>query len=200
MHAGQFNLGPCKRQPYEFDLRIPTMIAGPGVSPGRLPAVAGIPDLAPTILDLAGGAAASAASPTRDGRSLAPLLLAGQSRAPAVPAAPAWRDAYLIEYYATGSNAAGDVSKHLKDNANNTFVGLKVVNETMDQVYFEFTDWTRDWAFERANFCEWYDLETDPHQLTNLCALPANGSMAVQKAALRAQLYEQYHCAGDSCH
>jgi hypothetical protein len=46
---GQFRLGPCKRQPYETDLRTRSLFVGPGIRPGLLiTAMAGIPDLAPT--------------------------------------------------------------------------------------------------------------------------------------------------------
>ena len=170
---GQFCLGACKRQPYDTDLRIPALIVGPGIAAGTtLPFVAGIPDLAPTFLDLAmRSAAGSASGPASalaaagavearlrstglamDGRSMAPHLLAPG-------AAHSWRDAYLVEYYAVTSTAAGDVSTHLKDNANNTFVGLRVLNTSMNLAYFEFTDAVNDWGFRRTDkFCELYDL------------------------------------------
>lgn len=34
LHMGQFCLGPCKRQPYETDIRIPMAIVGPGIAAG----------------------------------------------------------------------------------------------------------------------------------------------------------------------
>ena len=66
LHMGQFCLGPCKRQPYETDLRVPSLIVGPGITPGLRPQVSGLVDLAPTLVELAGGAASAA-----DGRSVA---------------------------------------------------------------------------------------------------------------------------------
>ena len=33
-HMGQFCLGPCKRQPYDTDIRIPFLVRGPGVPTG----------------------------------------------------------------------------------------------------------------------------------------------------------------------
>ncbi|KAF6035444.1 GNS [Bugula neritina] len=54
-HLGQFSLPNDKRQFYEFDIRVPLMVRGPGVKPGqrREDLVLNI-DLAPTFLDLAG--------------------------------------------------------------------------------------------------------------------------------------------------
>lgn len=53
--AGQFSLPNDKRQFYEFDIRVPLMVRGPGVKSGqtRKDLVLNI-DLAPTFLDLAG--------------------------------------------------------------------------------------------------------------------------------------------------
>ena len=94
-HIGQHCLGACKRQPYDTDIRVPLLVRGPGISAGSVvQALAGIPDLAPTILALAArrgrpatgsGASAGAgarenAAVVRDGESLLPLLL------PAFPA------------------------------------------------------------------------------------------------------------------
>ena len=35
-HLGQFGLPYDKREPYEFDIRIPMMIKGPGITPGTV--------------------------------------------------------------------------------------------------------------------------------------------------------------------
>ena len=52
---GQHRLAADKREPYETDIRIPFFAAGPGIAAGRtLPQVAGMVDLPPTILALAG--------------------------------------------------------------------------------------------------------------------------------------------------
>ena len=106
LHMGQFCLGPCKRQPYDTDLRIPTLAVGPGIKPGPLAIPAGIPDLAPTFLDLC-GAKDAIAELHMDGRSLMPLL-----RGTARPAAPgdapvSWREAHLVEYLATSGVFTG---------------------------------------------------------------------------------------------
>lgn len=85
---------------------------------------------------------------------------------------------------------------HLKDSGNNTFVGLRVLNASVNLAYFEFTDVATDYGFERANFCELYDLSEDPHQLTNLCA---KGGRERMRAALRDELYREYACKAEGC-
>jgi len=208
LHMGQFRLGPCKRQPYEFDLRIPAFITGPGIPARSDASVAGIPDLAPTILELAGVSPTAAAG--MDGRSLVPRLAArptatgptsdgaAASRRLLDAHSTSWRDTYLIEYYATTTASPDPRKTHLKDSANNTFIGLRVLNESSNLAYFEFTDIGTDYAFEHANFCELYNLTADPHQLTNLC-VSGGGPPPALRAALRSQLYEYYACKGASC-
>ena len=210
LHMGQYRLGPCKRQPYEFDLRIPALFVGPGLTPGEMTAVAGIPDLAPTFLELAGAGEGAAAG--MDGRSLVPLLLhrgavggsggsgGTNARGQLGPGSSlaSWRTSYLIEYYATTTGAdVKHLSKHLKDSGNNTFIGLRVLNASQNLAYFEFTDVATDYAFEHANFCELYNLTADPHQLVNMCA--GSGPPPALRAALRAELYGEWACRATSC-
>jgi arylsulfatase A-like enzyme len=57
---------------YNSQIRVPLIIAGPGVIVSRVQEPVGLADLAPTILDLAGFVAP--AFPAMDGRSLADLL------------------------------------------------------------------------------------------------------------------------------
>ena len=222
LHMGQFCLGPCKRQPYETDIRIPMIFVGPGIAAGQmLTAMAGTVDLAPTFLALAGvkkGDEPLAA--IMDGRSLLPLVMSKRSTASsdtttnsssssntnsnnnnntawaAAAGAPvAWRDAYLIEYIAT-KNVNGDPKKaHLKDNPNNTFIGLRIYNSSMNVAYFEFTNAMTDWEWEHSNFCEFYDIASDPAQLVNGC----NALDAATRTKLHEQLRTQYACGGETC-
>ncbi len=55
-HLGQFCLPHDKRQPYEFDLRVPLAARGPGVRTGATDAavVVATIDLAPTLMEMAG--------------------------------------------------------------------------------------------------------------------------------------------------
>jgi N-acetylglucosamine-6-sulfatase len=83
---GEHRLGD-KRLMYEDSIRVPFLIAGGDVSPGRLPSLVLNVDLAPTILQLA-----SVSVPSQmQGRSLAGLL---RRQAASV------RDSFLYEYFA----------------------------------------------------------------------------------------------------
>jgi hypothetical protein len=69
-----------KRMPYEFDLRVPGYVRGPGLPRGVISnAVVVSIDLVPTFLEIAGAASVTVnASESRiDGRSVLPLLRDG---------------------------------------------------------------------------------------------------------------------------
>ncbi len=57
---------------YNSEIRVPLLIAGPGIRPRRIERAVGLHDLAPTILDLAGFVPPG--MPAMDGVSLAPVL------------------------------------------------------------------------------------------------------------------------------
>jgi len=87
-HLGQHRLPKGKMTPYDEDIRVPLIVRGPGVPPGRVVEHFALNiDLAPTLAELAG------VLPPRfvDGRSLA-VLLTGH-----VPATEDWRRAFLVE-------------------------------------------------------------------------------------------------------
>jgi extracellular sulfatase Sulf len=87
-HLGQFGLIKGKSFPFEFDVRIPFLVRGPGVEPGTVvdDIVLNI-DLAPTFLDIAG----VEAPPHMDGRSVLPLFLNSKRKR------LRWPDTFLIE-------------------------------------------------------------------------------------------------------
>ncbi|KAG6452688.1 hypothetical protein O3G_MSEX007724 [Manduca sexta] len=89
-HLGQFGLVKGKSFPFEFDIRVPFLVRGPGVEPGTVvdDIVLNI-DLAPTFLDM-GGVEPPA---HMDGRSLLPLLQPRRRR----QAAAHWPDTFLVE-------------------------------------------------------------------------------------------------------
>uniref|UniRef100_A0A1I8I358 Sulfatase domain-containing protein n=1 Tax=Macrostomum lignano TaxID=282301 RepID=A0A1I8I358_9PLAT len=93
-HLGQFGLLKGKSTPYEFDIRVPLIVRGPGVPAGavlRQP-VLNI-DLAPTLLDLAGVAPAR----PMDGASYAALLLQSKNSSGSSNSSTPWRRSFLVE-------------------------------------------------------------------------------------------------------
>jgi len=84
---GEHNGLTDKRLAYEESIRIPLLVAGPGIPRGKLldQMVLNI-DVAPTLYDIAG---APAPSPIH-GRSFRPLLAGGDVE---------WRDSFLYEYF-----------------------------------------------------------------------------------------------------
>ncbi len=82
---GEHRIWSGKAQVYEPAIRVPLLMRGPGITPGRRPSrIVGNVDLAPTILEAAG----LPPRPELDGRSLLPL-----ARGPV----PRWRDYLLLE-------------------------------------------------------------------------------------------------------
>ena len=70
-HLGHLRLGFGKSHFYEFDSRVPFLVRGPGIAAGStIAAPSGNVDLAPTFIELAGGAV----PPTMDGKSMVPIL------------------------------------------------------------------------------------------------------------------------------
>ncbi|XP_041460056.1 N-acetylglucosamine-6-sulfatase-like isoform X2 [Lytechinus variegatus] len=171
-HLGQFSLPNDKRQLYEFDIRVPLIVRGPGIPPGTTSdKLAANVDIMPTIVNMATGKAPSDV----DGMSLIPLLIPKNTtnRIPKkAKASVPWRQEILIEH--TGEwNAQGFKgcphtefldncypSCVCEDSRNNSYSCLRIVDEKRNTVYCEFSD--------AQNFQEFYNLTADPHQMTNI--------------------------------
>ncbi|KAK6729442.1 hypothetical protein RB195_006474 [Necator americanus] len=97
-HLGQFGLIKGKNMPYEFDIRVPFFVRGPGVMKNfsiREPVLN--VDLAPTFLAIAGAAVPA----HMDGRNLLDLIAmkkaVSQGKAEKAKQHAPWRDTVLIE-------------------------------------------------------------------------------------------------------
>ncbi len=89
LHRGEHRLRGGKNTPFEESIRMPFYVRGPGVPAGRtIEHLAGLVDLVPTFLSLAGAPIPASV----DGMSLTPLL----SSTP--PALASWRPEMLIEH------------------------------------------------------------------------------------------------------
>ncbi|XP_061656938.1 glucosamine (N-acetyl)-6-sulfatase (Sanfilippo disease IIID), b isoform X1 [Syngnathoides biaculeatus] len=163
-HTGQFSLPIDKRQLYEFDIRTPLLVRGPGVNANvTLKAPVLNIDLAPTFLDIAG---VNASALDADGLSFLPLMapsLRNGSRRPD----------FLVEHTGEGLSGADPTCPKLgpglshcfpdcvcEDSFNNTYACVRTLDGRVDMQYCEFAD--------SESFVEVYDLSSDPHQLENI--------------------------------
>ena len=169
-HLGEYRLTPGKLTAYDTDVRVPLVVAGPGVPAGRRSdaAVANI-DLAPTFADAAG----APASPTVDGRSLLPLLRGGSGAD--------WRTANLVEHH--GAVVRADDPDRPQPGSGNppSYEAMR----THEYTYVEYADGER----------EYYDLIRDPDQLHNL----ASSLSPARVAQLHAALLRLQKCRGPEC-
>ena len=212
---GQFRMPEGKWNVYDNNIRIPMVMAGPGIAANStFDHVASNVDVMPTVLGLAG----LPTPETMDGRSFAPEIVSPTAALPAQTAkhlraaqaassagrAP-WREAQLVEYYGLGNVVR---YQHLEDTYNNTFRALRMLRRDastgrrvpagtapwINVLYAEFTDVRTDWNFTaNPNFYELYDLDTDPHMLHNAYGTLANDTL---KAELHNTLVELFACRG----
>jgi N-acetylglucosamine-6-sulfatase len=139
---GEHCIGPERRFAYEEGIRSPFLVRYPKrVKAGtRVRDLVLCQDIAPTLLELAGG------KPGKhiQGRSFMPLLAAGRK-----PAAP-WRKSILIEYW-----------------AENAYPWL--VNMTYKAVRterYKYIHWIN--RSRNGELDELYDLDSDPYEIQNL--------------------------------
>ncbi len=159
-----------KTLPYEPALRVPLLVAGPGVPSGRRFDPVVTPDLTATIVDLAGARAPHPA----DGRSLRWNIRNGDR---------GWTAPVVTEAIADRASAGGTpaaVARGFVDAR--TTIGLRTARYKLVR-----------WA---SGAVELYDLERDPNELTNLVRDPAYA--AVRHRLTR--LWWRYRdCAGAAC-
>ena len=143
-HMGQYRLLPGKQTAFDTDVRVPLIVAGPGVPHGRtVSAMTSSIDLAPTFADLAGVKLGG----DPDGVSLAGLWH-GQS-------APAdWQRSILIEHHGPDFDRNDPDIQTVRYGNPPTYEAIR----TTTALYVEYHDGER----------EYYDLTTDPLEHDNL--------------------------------
>uniref|UniRef100_A0A2K5XTN3 N-acetylglucosamine-6-sulfatase n=1 Tax=Mandrillus leucophaeus TaxID=9568 RepID=A0A2K5XTN3_MANLE len=162
-HTGQFSLPIDKRQLYEFDIKVPLLVRGPGIKPNQTSKmlVANI-DLGPTILDIAGY---DLNKTQMDGMSFLPILRGASNLT--------WRSDVLVEYQGEGRNVTDPTCPSLspgvsqcfpdcvcEDAYNNTYACVRTMSALWNLQYCEFDD--------QEVFVEVYNLTADPDQITNI--------------------------------
>uniref|UniRef100_A0A665V290 N-acetylglucosamine-6-sulfatase n=1 Tax=Echeneis naucrates TaxID=173247 RepID=A0A665V290_ECHNA len=185
-HTGQFSLPIDKRQLYEFDVRIPLMVRGPGIKPKQMlkAPVLNI-DLAPTILDISG---VNLSAVNVDGQSFLSQMVSLA------------RPFFLIEYTGEGHPTTDPACPKLgpglsecfpdcvcEDAYNNTYACVRTLDGQNDMQYCEFAD--------SESFVEVYNLTSDPHQLENI----VKKVDPVILQAMNQRLIKLQSCVGISC-
>jgi N-acetylglucosamine-6-sulfatase len=158
-HMGEYRLNPGKMTAFDTDVRVPLVVAGPGIASGATSraAVENI-DLAPTYQQLAG-----ANTPSNvDGHTLVPLLHGGSGAN--------WRTANLVEHH--GPDAlAGDPDLPAPNSGNPpSYEAIRTGTYT----YVEYVDGSR----------EYYDRTKDPDELANLAGSLGPARLGQLHAAL----------------
>jgi N-acetylglucosamine-6-sulfatase len=145
LHMGEHRLEPGKLTAFDTDIRVPLIVAGPGVPAGRtVPQMAENIDLCPSFEQLAG----ARIPPTVDGHSLVGLL---RGRAPAN-----WRREILVEHHGKVLDA-GDPDLPTAGAGNPpSYEAIR----TAESLYVEYVTGER----------EYYNLRSDPYELDNIVA------------------------------
>ncbi|TRY55326.1 hypothetical protein DNTS_009034 [Danionella cerebrum] len=189
-HTGQFSLPIDKRQLYEFDIRVPLLVRGPGIKPKQtLQSPVMNIDLALTILDIAG---VNLSTVNMDGQSflpqMAPTLRNGTER-----------PFFLVEYTGEGYSQEDPSCPKLgpglahcfpdcvcEDAFNNTYACVRTLKDANLQ-YCEFAD--------NEAFVEMYNLTADPHQLENIVKRVDPTLLQI----MNQRLIKLQSCAGEDC-
>ena len=158
---------------YEPALRVPLLVAGPGVAPGARPGgLVGLTDVLPTVADLAG----VALPPVPAGVSAAGALAPGGADAPLRPCA-------IAETF-TFDGAEGGHGEHtaLADFEARSGTANLSVRTPQARYVFRWNDVE-----------ELYDLDADPGEVTNLAA---GAARAGQRDRLRQTLLDEVERTG----
>ena len=151
-HLGQHGLAEGKLTAYDTDIRVPLVVAGPGVAVGavRNDATQNV-DLAPTFEELAGAPVPADV----DGHSLVPLLH-GES--------PPWPSLALVEHHGPATDPADPDHQSLASGNPPSYDAIR----SADWIYVHYVDGER----------EYYDLRTDPFEMDNLAGSLSRARLA----------------------
>lgn len=148
-HLGQKRLGRGKTTPYDTDIRVPLVIAGPGVARGPRYQVVQNIDLAATFEQIAG----LRVDPLRDGRSLLPIL-----RNPRA----AWSRYAFVEHTRPPNRDANDPDSESISMATPSYVAIRSADAMLARydtrggdpagyIYEYYTGLSRPRAYEHTN-------------------------------------------------
>ncbi len=172
-----------KLAPYEESIRVPLVIAGPGISPGKDGHMVVLSDLEPTILQLAG---VQPSAPS-DMRSLVPLLTG--------PAPTTWRKDMLVERRLANAPNANPANYYIYS----AMLDMPSYEALRTQRYL-FVEWYEENELGGKHEYELYDLAADPYELNNLVKTTAG---VQQNASTFSALLQRLHalevCAGTTC-
>jgi N-acetylglucosamine-6-sulfatase len=157
-HMGQHRLARGKQTAYDTDIRVPLIVAGPGVPHGRVVSqVVQNVDLSPTFTELTG---ATPAAPV-DGHSLVPLLHPSEHQ-------PPWRTAALVEHQGSNNNPADPDFEGGGSNPT-TYEAVRVsakhllgFSGSVSAVYVEYQDPQHE--------TEYYDIKKDRYEQHNIAS------------------------------
>lgn len=169
-HLGEYRLKAGKQTAFDTDVRVPLVIAGPGVAAGRTShaQVSNI-DFAPTFEKIGGAAVSSRV----DGHSMLPLLDGGS--------AAGWRTANLIEHR-HAQQAPDDPDNHGTESISPPNYHAMRTNS---YTYVEYDSGAK----------EYYHLRTDPEELHNIAGRLSRARLAKLHTALTGLK----SCQGDGC-
>jgi N-acetylglucosamine-6-sulfatase len=180
-HLGQHELPRGKQTAFDTDIRVPLIVAGPGVPKGKkVRQVVQNVDLYPTFVALAG---ARPHQPV-DGHSILPLLH------PRAGFAPRWRTVALVEHHHLSSKPKNDPDAEDQHGRNpTTYEAIRIAagrlprfRAPVNAVYVEYRD--------SAHEIEYYDIRRDPFERHNV----AGRLSAAQRAELHHVLAGLEHC------
>ncbi|KAJ8672760.1 hypothetical protein QAD02_004020 [Eretmocerus hayati] len=185
-HMGQFSMPYDKRQPYDTDIRVPLLIRGPGLAPGKINAAVSSVDLFATIMEIAGAERPSDGmsllnyNDKVDDRHVLIEYRGEKSEVKPQTGCPTDEDLNL-------SHCHKDFACKCQDAANNTFSCVRRVSEHYNNVFCKFDD--------TEKFVEYYDLLTDESQMKNI-----GGTMGRNhRNKFRRRLDKLETCKGINC-